>query len=109
MTALLVNGRPIPYDTVPVSYMADGLRLYFEHRIPPGSFMLAVLSNDLSDACGRADWLNRQNICRWVDWLRNYAPREAWGSPERVQAWLRDGVVPLTDTAASARESGTRE
>ena len=52
---LIVNGRPIPYDTVPVRYMADGMRRYFEHGIPSGSFGHALLCNDLRETFARAE------------------------------------------------------
>jgi hypothetical protein len=35
---LLVNGRPIEYDRVPVRYMRDGMKLYFEN----GAFEMAA-------------------------------------------------------------------
>ena len=40
-------------------YMRGGLRRYLAHGIEPGSFLSAVLRNDLIDACGRADDTNR--------------------------------------------------
>ena len=89
MSELLVNGRPVDYGSCPVSYMADGLRLYFEHGILPGSFMTAVLSNDLMDACGMADSTNRHNIFEWAAWLYNYAPSGSFGSREAVESWIK--------------------
>lgn len=85
---LLVNGKPIQYDRVPVDYMADGLRLYFEHGIEPGDFMLCVLANDLMGACGHADLNNQRALWNWAAWLYNYAPVGSYGSRERVYAWI---------------------
>lgn len=85
---LLVNGAPIRYDLVPVPYMADGMKLYLENGIAPGSFMHAVLEGDLFSACARADGINRHNIWKWAEWLHNYAPSGSFGSPERVAKWI---------------------
>lgn len=89
MSTLLVNGKPINYDAIPVPYMADGLRLYLENGILPGDFMLSILSNDLIRACDHADINNKHNIFAWAQWLYNYAPAGSYGSPERVQAWIK--------------------
>jgi hypothetical protein len=78
----------IRYDTAPVHYMVEGLRLYFEQGIPPGSFMCGVLENDLQKACGHADMVNRHNVVNWVEWLWANAPSASWGSPEAVQRWI---------------------
>jgi hypothetical protein len=86
---LLVNGRPIEYDRVPVRYMRDGMKLYFENGISPGHFGTALLSNDLMEAFGRADESNREAMFEWVSWLYNYAPAGSYGSPECVSAWIK--------------------
>lgn len=69
----------------------DGLKLYIERGIPPGSFLEAVVSNDLREACGRADHINRYRIFDYVSFLSQYAPFVAWGSPERYHSWIRKG------------------
>lgn len=78
----------IDYSTVPVSYMAEGLKRYFEEHIEPGGFMLCVLENNLVGAVSRADSTNRANLAAWVEWLYNKAPSHSWGSMEKVRAWL---------------------
>jgi hypothetical protein len=69
-----------------------GLARYFVHRIEPGSFLTAVLSNDLREACACADDENAYLLFDIVFWLYNHAPRLAWGSPARVEDWLRTTV-----------------
>lgn len=76
-----------PYHTVP-NGNGDSLKRYIEQGIAPGSFLMAVLNNDLNQACARADRFNRQVIPDYVRWLVNEAPCECWGSPEKVNAWL---------------------
>lgn len=68
--------------------MMGGLKRYVEHGIEPGSFLMAVLRNDLHDAVGRADDENIRNLPAYVSYLYNEAPSPCWGSPEKVQAWL---------------------
>ena len=86
---LLVNGKPIRYDLVPVDYMSEGLRLYFERGIMPGDFMSALLRNDLMGACGRADAMNSRHIYEWAVWLYNHAPGGSYGSDANVKAWVK--------------------
>lgn len=88
MTELLVNGRPIPYDTVPVRYMADGMRNYFEHGISPGAFGVALLCNNLCETFARADDNNSRYIRDWVQWLYDNAPAGSWGSRENFMDWM---------------------
>lgn len=52
--------RQINYATVPVSYMANGMRNYFENGILPGSFATALLENNLTNAAAQADDTNRR-------------------------------------------------
>lgn len=85
---ILVNGKPIRYDLVPVGYMADGLRLYFERGIHPGSFMLAILEGDLFRACGHADSTNKHHIWDWASWFYNHALSGSYGSLEAVKHWV---------------------
>jgi len=69
-------------------HMHDGVIRYLLHGLPPGSFLIAVLSNDLKGACDRADVANRVALYRYVKFLYNYVPLAAWGTPAHVTAWL---------------------
>lgn len=66
----------------------SGLIEYFATRRPTGSFLRAILENDLRAAAVRADDLNRFAITDIVLFLHSYAPSNAWGSPTAVAAWL---------------------
>lgn len=68
--------------------MLASLRRYIDQRIIPGQFLQAVLSNDLCDACGRADDENMANLPAFAAYLYNEAPSACWGSPEKVAAWV---------------------
>lgn len=81
----------INYDTVPVGYMADGLRRYIEHGYEPGGFMRAVLCNDLQEAVLRADGINVSKLPHWVIWVRDNLPGGCKGSYEAYNAWVEIG------------------
>jgi len=66
-----------------------GLILYLTHGIPPGSFMMAVLGNDLREACRRADLTNKYRLFDIVNFLYNCAPVSSWGSEENVMGWIK--------------------
>lgn len=70
-------------------HMWDAVTGYYLHRFQPGSFMTALLSNDLMGALGRADDVNAANIQRWCQFLYNYTPAGSYGTPERVRQWLK--------------------
>lgn len=74
---------------VPVALHA-GLTEYFAARRPTGSFLRAMLENDLREACMRADDINRYCLVEIVQFLNAYCPGNAWGSPGVVALWLAD-------------------
>lgn len=49
--------------------------------VPLGSFLTAVLSNDLKEAIGRADDTNLVALPHIVAYLYNEIPAALWGSP----------------------------
>lgn len=69
-------------------HMQDGVTRYLEHGIEPGSFMLAVLRNDLVGAFGAADQVNASQMATWASWLYNDCPAGAWGSDAKVADWM---------------------
>jgi hypothetical protein len=75
------------HELVP-SHLHAGLIRYVEQCGGVGHFLTAVLSNDLSEACGRADDTSAAYLVRIVKWLYNHVPGTCWGSPEKVAAWL---------------------
>lgn len=81
----------INYNNLP-EHMQDAAREYVELGMPPGGFLYAVLCNQLVEAFGKADQINRANMYVWAEWLFNEAPYKCWGSPERVKNWM-DGAI----------------
>lgn len=73
----------------PVSdIILESLERYLEHGIMPGSFLTAVLENNLCEAFGRADSFNTMNMKNIVGYVYNHVPSNAWGSPEKVSNYL---------------------
>jgi hypothetical protein len=83
-------GRPADWSLIPY-HMIGGLRLFIEDGIPPGSFLTALLSNDLRETFARADEENSRSIKNWLIFLYNYAPSDCWGSPAKFNAWIERG------------------
>lgn len=54
----------------------------------PGSFLTAVLENDLAEAVGRADFQNIEVLPAIVAFVYRNLPSPCWGSKEKVEAWL---------------------
>lgn len=73
-------------------YCREGLIDYLRYGLPPGSFLQAVLSNDLAEACKRSDDYTRGALYDFVFVLYNYAPFDSWGNADRVKAWIRRGA-----------------
>lgn len=68
--------------------MVGGLSRYILYRIQPGSFLEAVLENDLMEALGRADVENQSLLGAYAQFIYNYAPQPCHGSKEKVKAWM---------------------
>lgn len=81
------------FDYRRIEHLMPSLHGYIEQHIPTGGFLEAVLSNNLKEACGRADDENLWLIPIICAWLYNQAPLNCWGSPERVQQWLSERDV----------------
>ncbi len=72
------------------NHMRPGVRNYVLHRKRSGDFLMSVLENNLAQAAMRADTVNNQrNMICW-SWLLHSGgiPSDAWGSKEKVDAWL---------------------
>jgi len=83
------SGEP-RWDLIPI-HMVGAVRRYVENGIEPGSFLTAVLSNDLAEAVSRADNINKYRIADFIQFFYNYTPGECYGSVERVDAWIAKG------------------
>ena len=64
------------------------LQRYVEAKIEPGSFLTAVLCNDLFTAMGKADMFNQRALHAICMYIYNEVPGNCWGSKEIVNDWL---------------------
>jgi hypothetical protein len=80
----------INYDLLP-DHLRAGMRRYVECGIETGSFLRAVLENDLEQVISRAaPGLDQTDLYAIALFVRGL-PAEAWGSPEKVRAWIAKG------------------
>lgn len=80
----------IDYSMLP-EHMRESTKLYIEKGIMPGSFLEAVMSNNLVEAFERADPINRSAMYQWAKFLYNEAPAGCWGFNQRVYQWVQKG------------------
>src|SRR5688572_25670613 len=88
--ALMMSGfylRPTHVD-----YVDERIRIALDDwgsgEVPfTGDFLRAVLSNDLTEACGRADDYNLLTLPAIVAYVYNNLPADCHGSRERYEAW----------------------
>lgn len=62
---------------------------YVTLGIPAGSFLEAVLRNDLREACACADIDNQLRLWWTVEWIYSHVPSIAWGSLDNYVAWIQ--------------------
>lgn len=74
---------------------ASGIERYMFDRCEPGSFVYAVLCNDLVGAAGAADHINQLILFQWASFVYNSMPTHIVGSHEKVSAWLKGGEGAL--------------
>jgi hypothetical protein len=77
------------YLDAPV-HILDSINRYVEHGFEPGSFLTAVLSNDLAGAFNAADSdaeAGLRDIVKYIHWE---IPSLCWGSRAKVEAWLEE-------------------
>lgn len=75
--------------TVP-EHLRPGLIRYFEHGIKPGSFLQALIQNNLAQTVLRADELTLPHLPNIVRWMMNEAPAPKWGSEDAMNAWINE-------------------
>jgi len=68
--------------------LKHGLIMYVNQGISTGSFLRAVLMNDLRMAFAFADDYNKSHMDEIVKYVEEHVPVQAWGSAEKVTLWL---------------------
>jgi hypothetical protein len=72
-------------------YMREGLLRYLDQGVPVGTFLEAVLSNDLERAVLHADENNLPVLRGYIRFLRNNAPPLSYGSKAAYDQWVSSG------------------
>lgn len=92
------NIEPEDWRWVPKG-LRPGLQRWFDQGIKPGSFLQAVLANDLTKAAFQADRTNfpqMGNVAKFIYW---HAPPGSYGSWEALEAWSKQkGLEGATST-----------
>jgi len=83
----LVDGVLIDYSGLPERHR-DTVRLYIDYGFAPGSGWLAILSNNLR-AVVMVDTETALQLPEIYRWMVNHAPSRAWGSEDKVRAWMK--------------------
>ena len=73
----------IQWDDCPGNFR-EALKRHVEFGIVPGSFLTAVLSNDLFDAMNRADVVSKAQLGELCKFIYFSLPGVAWGSKDQV-------------------------
>lgn len=68
--------------------MRDGVELYVNSGIRPGSFLQAVISNKLKEAVMWADGENMANLPAYANFFYNFAPHDCHGSEKIMEDWI---------------------
>jgi hypothetical protein len=72
-------------------HMRDAVAAYIMHGQIPGSFLQAVICNDLAGACRKADDINVTHLRDYVRFFYNNAPSGVTGSVEAMNKWANAG------------------
>jgi len=80
----------IDYSKLP-TYQQNQLARYIERGGEVRNFIYAVLTNDLSRAIFHANKNDIGHLKDLAEFLYWEAPKECWGSPEKVKAWIENG------------------
>ena len=89
----IAGGMNRSYEDAPrMQRMQRAVGRYVKYGIDPGSFLQAVLANDLMESFGRADLINREIMFDWTCWLYNARiPHACRGSFKAVSQWIKIG------------------
>lgn len=69
--------------------MVISLEHYVNEGVHPGGFLTAVLENNLVEAFSHADTQNTRLMRWYAELLYNDIPSGCWGSPVKVENWVR--------------------
>ena len=72
-------------------WVLETLTAYVKTGRPTGDFLFACLTNNLSQAIGRADENSYAYLGNIMSWIYNRAPSACWHDEKAVKDWMRSG------------------
>jgi len=70
--------------------MVEPVFNYLVYGFEPGGFFTSVFANDFAMAMQRSHLANSVEELKYLcGWILNACPTEAWGSYDKVRAWLK--------------------
>ena len=99
-----LNGPVYLSHPIGNNYLDEALENYLVHGLSPGSFLTAVLANDLERAALRADHWNKQHLADIVIAVAQNCPYNAFGSFDIVKDWCADIYNCRTEWVEIMRE-----
>jgi hypothetical protein len=72
-------------------HMHNGIIRWILDGIRPGTFLCAIVENNLKESIMRADIDNITRLIAYVNFFYNAAPGGCWGSVDKVRQWENDG------------------
>ena len=86
------------YAAIPAR-MRVAMTRYILNGVPTGSFLAAVIDNDLQAAVASADEINLPLLALYAKWFRFVAPIECFGSKEKRMLWIKFHEVSQPEDA----------
>lgn len=77
---------PICYAYLP-DHLREGVERWIEQGITPGSFLRAVIRNDLAQAVLRADDTSLASLPSIMRWFIEWGPNGSYGSDKVFSQW----------------------
>lgn len=76
------------YELLP-SHMREGAKMWVLYGMQsrPGSFLMAMMSNDFLQIVARADETNARNLDTWARWMYAVLPPQCYGSRAKALEW----------------------
>ena len=74
-------------ETYVPEHTRESIKQWIEHGVDAGSFINALMANDLFLAISKADDRNKTSFTSIVSWIWNYAPAACYGSYDICQSW----------------------
>lgn len=91
------------YKWIP-PHMHQSVDDYLQHGLRPGAFLYEVLCNNFPRAFMSADLDNQRMVLGWCQFMHWEMPTVAWGSCEKVEAWIAHKGWSGYDTRPSERD-----